>query len=183
MLKPLVIAVVVGAVAGGLWCMPGPAPQVQRSTGIGYDRIGAARCGAPTKTTVDLARDAVLIVRAHVLTERAVRASGLIWSEWELDVTETWKGDLPDPPLLVREPGGKIGHVEMRVSAGVRYRVGDEVVAFIVKDALGQWRTAGMTQGQWRVADGRAMRATDRGRSTSVAALRRAVQITNEEGR
>lgn len=97
-----------------------------------------------------LAQEAELVVLARVVSSRAGwdAARRLIWTTTELDVAASWKGNAPRR-LHVKELGGIVGEVGMRVPGAPRYARGEQVVVFLKKDVLGQWRTHGWTQGRF----------------------------------
>jgi hypothetical protein len=114
---------------------------------------GVAQCTILIKKDLqDLAREAEAVVLARAVSSQAVwdAANRLIWTETALDIEETWAGDVKGPVAL-RELGGEVGQLGMRVNGAPQYRVGEDYVVFLHRDALGQWRTLGWTQGQFRV--------------------------------
>lgn len=106
------------------------------------------------KDLPELSREATAIVRARVANRTAAWDTDrrIIWTRYELVVHETWKGTIRPGRLALHEPGGIVGDVGQTVSGVPSYRVGEELVLFLWRDALGHWRTYGMVQGAFRIA-------------------------------
>ncbi len=98
----------------------------------------------------DLVKNSEAVVRGVVRTT----APGwdvdrrFIWTTTTLDVTESWKG-ATGTSVSLRELGGEVGTVGMRVAGAPQYKVGEDVLVFLTKDAQGFWRTLGWTQGKF----------------------------------
>jgi len=116
---------------------------------------GGSRPCAGELVPMDLAalcRGAESVVVARVTGQRCVwnEERTFIWTETRLAVSECWKGDA-GREVVVREPGGEIPPVAVLVPVAARYRRGEDVVVFLGRDALGQVRTLGVTQGRLRL--------------------------------
>lgn len=127
-------------------------PQERAPGQVGYNEALGVSGGLIPLDLADLCREAELIVRGRVTGNRCLWDAGhtMIWTETTVRVIEAWKGD-PGEELRIREPGGELPPVEARVSLAVRYRPGEQVVVFLHRDPLGQWRTCGITQGRFPV--------------------------------
>jgi hypothetical protein len=110
----------------------------------------------------DLATRAESIVVATVadVTPRFNDAHTLIVSDVSLAVDETVAGASVSY-LTVSEYGGRVGDVELVVPGLPRFELGERVVLFVCRDALGLARTCGASQGRLRVVEdaGGALRA------------------------
>jgi hypothetical protein len=125
----------------------------------------ALLCAAPADCTIlirqdlqDLVRGAESIVRARVVSNAAAWDPDrrFIWTWTTLDVVETWKGPATGR-IALRELGGEVGSVGMRVAGTPKYAVGEDVIVFLYRDAQGAQRTLGWTQGRFALgldADG-----------------------------
>jgi hypothetical protein len=99
-----------------------------------------------------LIHKAELVVQGKVLRRTCrIDDAGVLFTQIELQVLEVWKGQVKDNPLVVVHGGGRVGNRETVVSGQVDYQVGEEVVAFLVRNSRGQAVTLGLAQGKFRV--------------------------------
>jgi hypothetical protein len=99
-----------------------------------------------------LAREADLVLHGKVLSKTTQRdPAGRIFTAVELNVLEVWKGAIGNNPFLVVHGGGILGEEESSVSGQVQYSIGEEVVAFLVRNERGEGVTLAMTQGKFHV--------------------------------
>jgi hypothetical protein len=101
---------------------------------------------------------AALTARADIVVQGVVRkttcerdAAGRIYTKVELEVNELWKGAIAGSPLIVVHGGGALGTRQSAVSGQVHYHVGEEVVAFLVRNERGEGVTVGLLQGKFEV--------------------------------
>jgi hypothetical protein len=73
-----------------------------------------------------------------------------IWTHYELSVSDTLKGSAGSTVTL-SEPGGIVGDKGMSVAGAVGYQQGEKVVVFVQRMPNGYLRTAGWSQGKFRV--------------------------------
>jgi hypothetical protein len=73
-----------------------------------------------------------------------------IWTRYELSVSGTLKGSAASS-VVFSEPGGTVGDTGMSVPGSVGYAAGEEVVIFLQRMPNGYLRTAGWSQGKFRV--------------------------------
>lgn len=100
----------------------------------------------------DLTAKSELIVHGTVLSKACQRdPEGRIYTKVEVQVTEVWKGTATANPLTIVHGGGTLGQERVVVSGQVEYEVGEEVVAFLVRNARGEAVTLGLAQGKFRV--------------------------------
>lgn len=86
-------------------------------------------------------------------------ATRLIWTHSELQITDELKGSRT-PAVVVSEPGGVLDGVGMAVEGVPHYRPGEEVVVFLYRTPLGQWRTRGLGQGKFTLTPDRRVKTT-----------------------
>lgn len=99
-----------------------------------------------------LTAQADVIVHGTVLSRTCQRdPAGRIYTKVELRVAEVWKGAISGSPFLIVHGGGILGDEQARVSAQVQYAIGEEVVAFLVRNERGEGVTVGLVQGKFRV--------------------------------
>ena len=100
----------------------------------------------------ELAQRADLIVHGTVTSKVCERtAEGRIITRIELDVAEVWKGNLTTNRCTIVHGGGTVGNRRAEVSGQVEYAVGEEVVAFLVRNDRGEGVTLGLAQGKFHV--------------------------------
>jgi hypothetical protein len=101
----------------------------------------------------DLLKNSEAVVRATIVGGEARwdAERRMIWTTTTFDVTETWKGTTTGRSSL-RELGGVVGNVGMRVVGAPQYAAGEDVILFLYRDALGFTRTTGWTQGRLSVS-------------------------------
>lgn len=103
-------------------------------------------------TPEQLAIQATVVTYARVQAlETALDASGRIHTRVELKVLEVWKGELTGSTCQVVMGGGILGDRSVSVSGQAIYVVGEEVVAFLVRNPAGEWVTLGLSQGRFGV--------------------------------
>jgi hypothetical protein len=73
-----------------------------------------------------------------------------IWTRYELSVSGTLKGSAGSTVTL-SEPGGIVGETGMSVPGSVGYAAGEKIVVFLQRMPNGYLRTAGWSQGKFRV--------------------------------
>ncbi len=74
-----------------------------------------------------------------------------IYTEIEVQVAESWKGDAQaERKLLIVQPGGRVGDIEMRVHGLATFRTGDRAVLFLAGPERAS-AVVGMGQGMRRL--------------------------------
>jgi hypothetical protein len=109
---------------------------------------------AVDRTFEVMTRESALVVRAQVGPGQARWApdGSLIWTYAEVRVLESLKGRGP-ATVLVRQPGGRVGEVEQRVSGVAPLTEGEEVVLFLeaARDEAGVFTVSGFAAGKVRL--------------------------------
>ena len=77
--------------------------------------------------------------------------NGAIWTVTTFDVLDSMKGDLP-AQVVVRVPGGKVGHLTAVVDGTPRFKAGEEAVVFLERRRAGGYSVAGWVEGTFRIA-------------------------------
>ena len=99
-----------------------------------------------------LAQKSVLVVRGVVLSKSCQRDSaGRIYTRVALQVTDVWKGSLATHQFTIVHGGGILGAEKAAVSGQAEYRIGEDVVTFLVLNHRGEGVTVGLAQGKFHV--------------------------------
>ncbi len=99
-----------------------------------------------------LSAQADIVLHGVVLSNTCQRdPSGRIYTKVELRVTDIWKGAISGSPFVIVHGGGVLGDRQAGVPAQVQYNIGEEVVAFLVRNERGEGVTIGLMQGKFRV--------------------------------
>jgi hypothetical protein len=77
--------------------------------------------------------------------------NGAIWTVTTFDLIEPMKGNLPSQ-VVVRLPGGKIGHLTATVDGTPKFSSGEEAVVFLERTRTGGYSVAGWVEGTFRIA-------------------------------
>jgi len=115
----------------------------------------------PATMTERLSLEQMVERSERIVAGRCVRAwpawdanRTAIWTHYEVQVSDPLKGGAAST-ITVSEPGGTVDGVTMLIEGMPQYQVGDEVVVFLYRTPIGFWRTRGLGQGKFRVADGK----------------------------
>ncbi|HVY71570.1 MAG TPA: hypothetical protein VHH73_16675 [Verrucomicrobiae bacterium] len=112
---------------------------------------------APPVSVGQLSSAAEIVVHGKVLSKSCQKdATGRIFTKIELKVDEVWKGSITNDPFTIVHGGGVLGEQRVVVSGQVEYRVGEEVVAFVVLNERGEGVTVSLAQGKFTVFAGEA---------------------------
>ena len=99
-----------------------------------------------------LSSDAEAIVHGTVIGKSVqTDAEGRIYTKVQLDVKDVWKGNAVSSPFTVVHSGGILGKRWATAEGEVSYRMGEEVVVFLVINRRGEGVTMGMQQGKFLV--------------------------------
>lgn len=119
--------------------------------------IGLALIGVVANATTlarlrfeDLVRQADAVARVRCLTSEPLWKNGEIWTETQFSVLEQSKGALP-PIILVRMPGGNVGHLHARVEEVPAFQPGEELYLFLWSRPGQPYRVLGWSQGTFRI--------------------------------
>lgn len=95
------------------------------------------------------AADGVARVRCAAAESRW--EDGAIWTVTTFDVIETLKGSLP-AQVVVRLPGGRVGHLTATVDGTPKFSPGEQAVVFLERARGGGYSVAGWVEGTFRIA-------------------------------
>lgn len=76
--------------------------------------------------------------------------NGSIWTVTTVKVVETMKGNLP-AEILLRLPGGRVGHLTAKVDGTPKFNPGDDAVVFLKRTPAGGFTVAGWVEGTFRI--------------------------------
>jgi hypothetical protein len=77
--------------------------------------------------------------------------NGSIWTATTVKVMETMKGTLPGE-IVVRLPGGRVGHLTATVDGTPKFNPGDEAIVFLARLPAGGFTVAGWVEGTFRIS-------------------------------
>jgi len=77
--------------------------------------------------------------------------NGSIWTLTTVKVVETMKGNLPSE-IVVRLPGGRVGHLAAVVDGTPKFNPGDDAVVFLKRSPTGGFTVAGWVEGTFRIS-------------------------------
>jgi hypothetical protein len=101
-------------------------------------------------TFPELVKNSSAIGHVRCLGSQAVFEKDEIWTDTSLEVLESNKGNLP-AIVILRQPGGKLAHLESRVDGTPQFRAGEEVYLFLTAQPSGRFFLVGWSQGTFRI--------------------------------
>jgi hypothetical protein len=113
-------------------------------------------CDGVTPTTLahmsvaKMTHISALILRARCVDNSAAWDGGEIWTFTTYEPTEVWKGSA-QPRVRVRLLGGRVGNLTSNVSGVPRFRIGEDVVLFLVPTTRGDFSVVSWVQGTFRI--------------------------------
>lgn len=113
-----------------------PALQATTLARLSLDQLAAAADG---------------VARVRCAAAKSRWEDGTIWTVTTFDVIETLKGSLP-AQVVVRLPGGRVGHLTAAVDGTPKFRPGEQAVVFLERGRGGGYSVAGWVQGTFRIA-------------------------------
>jgi len=99
-----------------------------------------------------MAQQSTSIVRGRVSEARAVRAGGIIYTLYRIEVSAWWKGTQSEG-LEIATIGGSHDGVTQRFGGSPSLQPGTEYVAFLWEGASGRSQILGLTQGLFEVVE------------------------------
>jgi hypothetical protein len=100
-----------------------------------------------------LTAQADVVLHGTILSRTCQRdGAGRIFTRVEVAVSEVWKGAIASTPMQIVHGGGVLGEEQSTVSGQVEYAVGEEIVAFLVRNSRGEAVTLGLKQGKFHVS-------------------------------
>lgn len=103
-------------------------------------------------TIEELAARAEWVVHARV-TGKTCRqdADGRVFTQVELQVLDLWKGQLSSSTLHIVQGGGVLGLQAVTVAGQSEFELGEEVVAYLVRNSRREAVTVGLAQGTFHL--------------------------------
>ncbi len=92
------------------------------------------------------------VVQGTVESVEARWESDLIFTYASIRVDESFKG-APRRALLIRQPGGKLGALNLTVSGTPQFKAGDRVIVFLQNQSNGTFDIVGLGQGKYDLVD------------------------------
>jgi len=146
-----------------------------------------AHAGAGATTLVRLSLDqltagADTVARVRCLSIESRWEGGSIWTITTAEVVEAMKGN-PARQILIRLPGGRVGHFTASVDGAPRFHTGDEAVLFLSESPAGGYTVAGWVEGTFRISrDARTRAETVTQDSSAFAVFDPAARAFQNEG-
>jgi hypothetical protein len=97
-----------------------------------------------------MAQAADTIVRVKCIATASRWDAGAIWTFAEMDVVEPLKGS-PPAHLVVRLPGGRVGHLVTVVEDAPQLATGEEKILFLERNPDGAYAVTGWVEGAFRI--------------------------------
>ena len=98
----------------------------------------------------EMARQSTAIVRARVTGSHAATRTGDIYTYFQLQVLENWKGQ---GSTEVAVPGGVVGGIRQSVTGAPELKIGQEYVLFLWTSPSGLTQVIGLSQGLFTLVD------------------------------
>lgn len=97
-----------------------------------------------------LAHSAQIIVRTRCTHSETRWESQSIWTFYDFDVLETFKGPSAQT-LRVRLPGGRVDHLAVKVEGVPKFASGEEAILFVEGTSAGDYCVTSWAQGTFRI--------------------------------
>ena len=117
--------------------------------GLGLARTAEATV-AVSLPLPDLTARSSDVVHGVVVATKSAWEGGQIYTTTHVDVLETVKGEQRHRTIWVKQLGGQVGNLAMRISGQAAFEVGEEVVLFVKPGPVAR-EVVGMAQGKWLV--------------------------------
>jgi hypothetical protein len=100
-------------------------------------------------TLADMTRQSTTIVRARVTGSRTAYQGSAIYTYFQLEVLETWKGK-GAPEVAI--PGGVVDGIRQIVNGAPQLEIGQEYVLFLWTSRSGLTQIIGLSQGRFHIS-------------------------------
>jgi hypothetical protein len=119
---------------------------------IGILSLTAVRATTLVRLSLDqLAAGSDAVARVNFAGAESRWENGSIWTVTTLKVVETLKRNLP-AEILLRLPGGRVGHLTAMVDGTPKFNPGDDAVVFLKSTPAGGFTVAGWVEGTFRIS-------------------------------
>lgn len=103
-----------------------------------------------------LSHESQLVIHGKVISKSVQRdEAGRIFTKVFLDIREIWKGNLREnlrgDPFTMVHSGGILGDQKSWADGEVNFKIGEEVVLFLISNKRGEWLSLAMNQGKFLV--------------------------------
>lgn len=99
-----------------------------------------------------MAERAELVVHADVIGKSVQKDDeGRIYTKVQLNIRDIWKGELSSTPFTLVHSGGILGNMQSSAQGEVSFRMGEEVVLFMIINSRGEGVSLAMNQGKFQV--------------------------------
>lgn len=116
-----------------------------------------AFCGLPLQsatlerlTLSDMVVKSTMVVRGKVLSAKAAFNGSMIFTHYQVQVTDTLKGQ-SSRVIDVAVPGGVANGIRQAVSGAPEFQPGDDYIFFLWTSNSGMTQVIGLTQGLFRI--------------------------------
>src|ERR1019366_7494529 len=114
--------------------------------------LTAVRATTLVRLSLDqLAAGSDAVARVNFAGAESRWENGSIWTVSTVKVVETMKGNLP-AEILLRLPGGRVGHLTAKVDGTPKFNPGDNAVVFLKRPPAGRFTVAGWVEGPFRIS-------------------------------
>lgn len=129
-----------------------------------------------------LAAGSDAVARVRIISAQSGWEDGSIWTLTSAQVVESMKGNLPQE-IVIRIPGGRVGHLISTVEGTPKFRPADEAVVFLERSRAGDFIVAGWVEGTFRISrDPRSGGETVTQDSSAFAVFNAATRTFRSEG-
>jgi hypothetical protein len=119
---------------------------------IGILSLTAVQATTLARLSLDqLAAGSDAVARVNFAGAESRWENGTIWTVTTVNVVETMKVNLP-PEILLRLPGGRVGHLTAKVDGTPKFNPGDDAVVFLKHTPAGGFTVAGWVEGTFRIS-------------------------------
>ncbi len=119
---------------------------------LAFLSLTAIRATTLVRLSLDqLAAGSDAVARVNFSGAQSRWENGSIWTVTTAQVVETMKGKLP-AEILLRLPGGRVGHLTSKVEGTPKFIPGDDAVVFLKRTPAGGFTVAGWVEGTFRIS-------------------------------
>lgn len=115
--------------------------------------VSKAFCSPIIPLSLDrLSIESQIILHGKVISKKVQRDdAGRIFTKVSIDVWEIWKGETSVKPFILVHSGGILGDEKASATDEVSFKIGEEVVLFMIFNSRGEGVSMAMNQGKFDV--------------------------------
>jgi hypothetical protein len=102
----------------------------------------------------EMIQKSAAIVRAKVVGSSGVLRGADVYTVYQIEIVERWKGSGESSPVHVAVPGGVAGGLRQMVAGAPSLHAGEEYVMFLWTSRSGLTQLIGLSQGLFKVQQG-----------------------------